>query len=171
MIIQTILSSPIFVNAILPFVLVFTVVFAVLQKTQVLGKEKRQIDALVALAVGLITIAFGNATNMIVNLIPFLAVSLIIILVFLVLWGFAFHGTEFKVPSGVRLTFGIVIAIALIIAVLVVTGQWDWVLSQVNLGGSSGETLSSVLLIVVVIVVVGVVIGLSGGKSEKKEEH
>jgi prepilin signal peptidase PulO-like enzyme (type II secretory pathway) len=166
--VQTILSSPIFMEAVLPFVLVFAVVFAVLQKTGVLGKEKTQIDAIVAAAVGLITIAFGTATSMITNLIPFLAVSLIVILVFLVLWGFAFHGEEFKVPASVRWTFGGIIAIALIVAVLVVTGKWDWIISQIGIGNSS-ETVSSVLLVIVVIVAVGVVIGM-GGKKDKKDD-
>ena len=63
--------SPFFVEVILPFVLVFTLVFAVLQKTEILGKGKRQIDVLVALAIGLITIAsfitypelFGHTFN------------------------------------------------------------------------------------------------------------
>ena len=31
----------------LPFVLIFTVVFAILQKTQILGKGKKQIDAII----------------------------------------------------------------------------------------------------------------------------
>ena len=68
----TILQSPIFMEVLLPFILVFTVVFAVLQKTKVLGEAKSQVDALVALSVGLITVAFGYATGIIVNLIPFL---------------------------------------------------------------------------------------------------
>ena len=82
---STILSSDLFVNAVLPFLLVFVVIFAILQKSKILGDEKKQIDAIVALVIGLIVISFGYATGVIVSLIPFLAVSAIIILVFLLL--------------------------------------------------------------------------------------
>ena len=52
----TLLSHPIFVETILPFLLVFTLVFAVLQKSKILGDNKKQIDAIVSLVVGLLLI-------------------------------------------------------------------------------------------------------------------
>ena len=54
-------------EVLLPFLLVFTVVFAILQKTSILGKGKKQIDAIVSLVVGLIVVAFGYATNVIIK--------------------------------------------------------------------------------------------------------
>ena len=51
---DTIISHPIFVGTILPFVLVFTIVFAVLQKSKIFGDDKKQIDSIVALVFGLI---------------------------------------------------------------------------------------------------------------------
>ena len=60
---QTILSHPIFVETILPFLLIFTIVFAVLQKAKILGEGKRQIDAIVALVVGLLFISFAQAVG------------------------------------------------------------------------------------------------------------
>ena len=56
----TILSSQLFVEVILPFLLVFAVVFAILQKTKILGEGKKQIDAIVSLVIGLIVIAFSQ---------------------------------------------------------------------------------------------------------------
>ena len=72
------------------FVLVFTMVFAVLQKAKVFGDGKKQIDALIGLAVALIVISAGYATDIISQLIPFLAITLVIILIFMVLIGFLF---------------------------------------------------------------------------------
>ena len=84
---QTILSHPLFIETILPFLLIFTIVFAVLQKSKIFGDGKKQIDAIVALVFGLLAIAFAQATGIIIQLIPFLAVSLVIILVFMILVG------------------------------------------------------------------------------------
>lgn len=164
----TILSNALFMDAILPFLLIFAVVFAILQKTKVLGEDKKAIDAVVAFVVGLITIAFGNATNMITNLIPFLGVSIVVILIFLMLWGFVWTGKEpFEVPKGVRWAFGIAIAIAVFVAVLVVTGNWDWFIGLFT-GTTSSDFVGNIVLIAVVIIAVAVVIGFGGKKEEKK---
>ena len=48
--VQTILSSPLVVEVLLPFLLVFTLVFAVLDRTKLLGEGKRQINAIISLA-------------------------------------------------------------------------------------------------------------------------
>lgn len=168
MAVTTILQTPIFMEVILPFILVFTVVFAVLQKTKILGEAKSQIDALVALSVGLITVAFGYATGIIVNLIPFLAVSLIIILIFLLLWGFAFHGEEFKIPKSFTYAFGAVIAVAVVVALLVVTGNWHFVTDIFSFGEGS-DSMSSILLVVVAVAAVAAVIGFGGKKNDDKK--
>lgn len=88
----TILSSPFFVEGVLPFLLVFVLVYAVLQKTKILGEDKKQINAIISLVIGLIAVSFSSYVGVIVNLIPVLAVGLVIILVFLLLWGIVFVG-------------------------------------------------------------------------------
>lgn len=158
----TILSSPFFVNYVLPFLLVFVVVFAILQKTKVLGEGKRQIDAIVALVIGLIVIAFGYATNIIVTLVPFLAVSAIIILVFMLLYGMVYKEGAFEISKGLRIAFGIIIGIAVIIAVLVFTGYWDY-LSIRFLSGNSSSIMANIIFVTII---VGAIIAvLVGGKE------
>lgn len=158
MAVPTILQSDIMVELILPFILVFTVIFAILQKTEILGKDKRQIDALVALAIGLITVAYANVTGIIVSLMPFLAVSAVVILVFLILWGFSFVGDDkFKVPNGVKIAFGILAALGTLIAVLYVTPAWGYVLNVIY-GDESSALLSNVIVIVIIVGAVAAVI-------------
>src|SRR3989338_6520443 len=114
---STFLSHPIFVETILPFLLVFTIVFAVLQKSKIFGDGKKQIDAIVSLVVGLLVISFGQATGIIVQLIPFLAVSLVVILVLMILLGsFAEEGKFFKdyFPSGLVKALMAVVVIAVV---------------------------------------------------------
>ena len=101
--VEPILISPFFINYILPFVLVFTLTFAILQKTKLLGEEKKQIDALVSLVIGLILIAFPFAREIVVKLMPFLAVSLIILLVFMLLYGFIMGKSGDVLHKGVKI--------------------------------------------------------------------
>ncbi len=157
MVVPTILQSDIMVEMILPFILVFTVIFAILQKTEILGKDKRQIDALVALTIGLITVAYANATGIIVSLMPFLAVSAVVILIFLILWGFVFVKEDFKVPNGVRIAFGILAAVGTLIAVLYVTPAWGYILNVIY-GDESSALLSNVIVIVIIVGAVAAVI-------------
>ena len=44
--------TPIFTDFLLPFALVFTLIFAILQKTKLLGDGKKQVDAIIGLVVG-----------------------------------------------------------------------------------------------------------------------
>jgi len=56
--VEIVFISPLFLNYILPFVLVWTLIFAILEKTNLLGEGRRQINAIIGLVVGLILIAF-----------------------------------------------------------------------------------------------------------------
>jgi hypothetical protein len=161
--VETFLSHPIVLEAILPFLLVFAVVFAVLQKTEALGKDKKGVDAIVALVIGLIVIAFGKATGIIVNLIPFLAIGLIVIFVFLVLWGFVYKPGEFNTPNGVKWAIGVVVAIFVVIIVLVVTGGWGSITDIIQ----SGEANAIIGWVIGIVVVIGAVLAiiLGGGNS------
>ena len=42
-----------FTDALLPFLLIFTIVFAVLQKTNILGKDKKNFNVILALVLAL----------------------------------------------------------------------------------------------------------------------
>ena len=165
----TILSHPLFVETILPFLLVFTLVFAVLQKTEILGKGKRQIDAIVSAVMGLIVISFGYATGIIVSLIPFLAVGTVVILIFLLLYGMVFEG-KFEVHKGIKVTVGILAAIGVIIATMIATGAWDYVGDVLNAGTDSSVIITNLVFIAIFIAVIIVVaVGAGKGKSEDKK--
>ncbi len=146
----TILSSPIFVETIFPFLLVFTIVYALLQKTQVLGQGKRQIDAIVALVVGLLVVSFGYATNIITSLVPVLAVSAVVILIFMILAGMTFKQGSFELPNGIKVTIGILAAIVVIVALMVASGVWNYFWSYVSAGDSSVLITNVVFILIIV---------------------
>ncbi|MSS74333.1 hypothetical protein EXS72_01700 [Candidatus Pacearchaeota archaeon] len=164
--VETILSSPIITEAILPFVLIFTVVYAILQKSGILGKDKQQIDALVALVVGLITITFANAVGIINDLLPFLAVSIVLILVFLILVAMVSTGKEgIELHPGFKWTIAILAFIAVFIAGLVVTGAWTWLANKFET--SSGASWVTNIVFIIIILVAFVIVFLGDKKKDK----
>ncbi len=158
---ETIFSSTLFNELIWPFLLVFVLIFAILDKTKILGEGKRQINAIVSLVIALIFVSFASAVGIIVNLMPFLAVVLVIILLFYLMMGFVWNEKEgFTVPKGVKIAGAIVVFIALAIAVLIVTGYWNNVLSIF-----SGEGTVSSSIVMIVIIAGALAIVLSTGKK------
>ncbi|MEM4259179.1 MAG: hypothetical protein QXS38_00230 [Candidatus Pacearchaeota archaeon] len=162
--VESILSSPFVKDILLPFLLVFAIVYAVLQKSEVLGKGKKQTDAIVALVVGLLVVAVGSVTNIITNLVPILAVGLVVLFIFFLLWGIAFKEGAFEVSKSVQWVIAGIAAIVVVAAVLHYSGGLDYLTNLVSGGGSS--LLTNIVFIVLVIVAVAVVVGF-GGKGEK----
>lgn len=164
---QTILSHPVFVETILPFLLVFTIVFAILQKSKILGDGKKQIDAIVALIVGLLVISFGQATGIIIQLIPFLAVSLVVILVLMILIGsFTEEGKFFeKFPRGLRSILVVLVILALFIAVVYITGAWEWIIGLLFITGGNSKIVANIIFVVFIIGAIAAVIYGSKGNS------
>lgn len=149
----TILSHPLFVEIILPFMLVFVLIFAILQKTKILGEGKKQIDALIALVMGLVVVSFSYATGIIISLIPFLAIGSVVILIFMLLYGMAFVKKDdaFELPTGAKTVIGVLAALGVIIATLIATGGWEYI-ADVYEGSDNGSFWLTNALIVALFV-------------------
>ncbi len=160
-----ILASSIFTKGILPFLLVFTLIFAVLEKSKILGDGKKQVNAIVALVVGLLVVAFAYPTGVITKLVPFMAVAAVIILIFLLLYGFVASDKDgLKIPKGLQVTFAIIIGVALVVAVLWATGALG-LLSGWFYGQSYSTSLWANVLLVIAVIVMMILALTSGGKS------
>lgn len=119
---ETFLQHWLFAKFILPFFLMFFLVFAILQKTKVLGENKTQLDALVAFVIGLIFVGVAYPRDVVGNMIVFFTIALVIIFVGMVLWGFLGGGEAKLEGKGVKIAAGVVLIIAVILAVLWATG-------------------------------------------------
>jgi predicted Abi (CAAX) family protease len=160
-----IFEHPFFTEGVLPFVLVFVLMFAILQKTKILGEGKTQIDAIVSLVLGLILIVTPGPRDMIVGILPWLAVGVAVILTFMILYGFVAGdlNDEKNVPKGMKITFAVLAGIFVTAVVMIVTGLWDRLTSTFS--GSGGSSL--LLNILFIAVIVGVVlVALRGGKKK-----
>lgn len=117
----TILQAPILTDFLYPFLLIFFIVFAILQKTKILGDGKAQLDAFVSLVVGLIFVSAVFPKIVVSNLILFLAVAMVIIFVGLLLWGFI-NGGSANIGKKMKIFLAIIMFIALIFAIISITG-------------------------------------------------
>jgi len=163
--VDTILSSPFVQTMLLPFLLVFAIIFAVLQKAQIFGQDKKQTDAIIAVVVALLVVSVGYATNVIINLVPILAVGLVVLLVFFLLWGFAFREKEFNVHKNVQWVIGGLAAITVFVTVLYFTPAWDYLRNMVS-GQGSNIVMNVVFAVLIIAAVIAVIFG--GKKAENK---
>lgn len=162
----SILDFPILKDVILPFILVFVLIFAILQKSKLLGEGKARIDALVSLAISLILIITPPARIFIVTLVPWLAVGLAVMLVFLLLYGFVAE-EGWKNQKWVKIVFGILAGIFVIGIVIYAGGFWSDLESFFS-GGFNGSLGMNIFLIVIIAAVV--ILAIVGAKKSKSDK-
>lgn len=157
-------TTDIFAKGVLPFLLVFVLVFAILQKSKLLGDGKAQIDALIALVIGLIVIGFPTPRDYIVTMIPWLAVALVVLLIVFLVYGFVASDNKdgLKMPDWVKKSSIWIAIIFAIILVIVITGGWDTITGWYEDSKIVGNVL--------VIAAIGIALWIAlGGKSDKKD--
>ena len=170
MALQTILSSDFAVQIVYPFLLIFVLIFAILQRSKILGEGKIQIDAMISLVIALIVVAVGWATDIITKMMPFLAITVVAMLVFLIIFGFVASGKEgLEIPNNIKIGAGILAGVVVIVALLVSTGQWDRVYNSLFSGGEVSDLWSNIILVLVIIAAVSVVL-FSGRKRKEKKD-
>ncbi len=160
---MVIIDNPIFTEMILPFLLVFVLIFAILQKSKIFGEGKAQIDALISLAIALILIGVPVARDIIVGVIPWLAVGVSVILVFMILYGFV-AGDLKSGPQWMKILFGILAGLFVIGTVIYVTGLWS---SVSGIFSSTSNLWESIVIIIIVVAAIAfaIVSGNKGGGS------
>jgi hypothetical protein len=160
-----IFDNPFFTEMLLPFLLVFVVVFAILQKSKILGEGKAQMDAIVGMVVGLILIGVPGPRDILVALMPWMSVGVAIILVFLILYGFvAGDLSELGKSNPVKIGMGILAGVFTLGVVLFVTGWGSKIWDSFSI---SGEVWMNVIMIVLVLGAMAVAV-FSGKKGDKK---
>ncbi|HTY44004.1 MAG TPA: hypothetical protein VMC80_02075 [Patescibacteria group bacterium] len=162
----TIFQNVIFTNFILPFLLIFVIIYAILERTNLLGEKKHQINAIISFVIGLIFTGVLSSTKIVSNMVVFLAVTVVILFVILVLWGFIFGDKEgFKPAVWMKWVLGILAGVAFVGAVLWATGTFNS-LTNILFQQSWSNSLWTNFLFVVIIVAVLFII-LRGAKEKK----
>ena len=124
-----------FYSVVLPFILIYVVVFAILEKSGIFSKEDKidvkqtkNVNAIIAFVFALFTVASVNTVMYIQDLILNIVLFIVFILVLLILLGFVF-GNSYKELFNNKIVkwsvFGIIITVVLVIFFQVI-GFWDY---------------------------------------------
>lgn len=163
---DNILQSTILAKFVYPFLLVFFIVFAILEKTKVFGEKKPQLNAMVALIIGLIFVTAVSPKLIVGDLILFLSVALVVVFIVLLLWGFITgEEAKFSGSRGLKIGAGIVVVAAVIITLFLVTDVFEDVIDFLFDSDWSEDVWTNVVFIVLIAAALAVVIGSTKAKS------
>jgi len=119
-ILQTWADMGIFAYA-LPFLLIFAIVFGILQATRMLG-ENKGVSAVIALAVGLLSLQWNYVPDFFAIIFPYAGVGIGILLVALILMGLFIDPKQ----RGFMIAFFVIGAVIALIVVLSALSSYDW---------------------------------------------
>jgi len=162
-------------DILLPFLLIFVIIFAILQKTKILGDAKKNLNVVVALVIGLLVVIPHAAGRYPPNADPVLImnealpqVSLVIVAIIALLLLIGVFGQE-SVFLGVSMP-GWVMAISLLIIIIIFGGAAGW------WSGYFGNTLESffgadAVAIGIMLLVFGIIIAWITSDSKERDER
>lgn len=145
----------------LPFLLVFAVVYGILAKAKFLGNNKG-VNAVIALAVGLLSLQFGFVTEFFGTIFPYAGLGISVILVALILIGlFAKEGDDDKTYRTIFIILGGIVALVVIFSALSNAGY--------TVGYEWRDSLPAIIAGMVIIGLIAWMIGAGGNSGKKKE--
>lgn len=166
---ETFIHLPIISNFLLPFCLIFFLVFAILERTKVLGDGVKKLNAMTAFVIALIFVGAIFPKTFVENLILFLTMALVVVFVVLLLWGFL-AGGKVSLESGKGKTIaGILAALTVLIFLLVYFDFFPTLTHTVSAAlfkqSWSSAFWTNFLFIVVIAIALALVLKSSKGSS------
>lgn len=152
-------------DVILPFLFIFAIIFAILEKTMILGKEdglpKKNINSIVALVIALIFVSANKLVNTLTNALPNIALIIVIFVSFLLMLGIFWKTDEFDFKKDEKNWYKLFSAVAFIALILIFLGAYETtpgssLLSQWASSVGAGKMND----IIAGVVVLGVIVGL-----------
>lgn len=167
----SILQAPLLREFLYPMLLIFFITFAILQKTEIFGKEKSQINAMISLIVSLIFVGAVFPKMMTTHLIEYMAIAMIVIFVGLFLWGFISGNKDLTITDDkgkkIHKIFVFLIFGGLTFVILWASGLGTTILSgfmkisSFIFGESTSEFWTNALLIGIILFAIFVALGKS----------
>ncbi len=141
-------------NVVLPFLLVFTLVFALLETTRVLGVEdgmpKKNLNAMIAFVTGFMVVASSELVRIINNVLANSVLLILFSVLFLMLAGSFFKDDEFDLSDRWKKFFMGFMLIAILLIFMHAMG-WLWFLFNYLESNLDGPIVGSFLLLAVVV--------------------
>jgi len=145
-------------DVLLPFLLIFLIVFATLQKTKILGEGKKNFNVMFALIMGL-AVVFPHVLGVGPDIVPIINnalphISLIAVGVIMFLFIVGVWGTKIQIAGTGVGTWVVIISLILVIYIFGAAAGWGWVIPQ----WLNWAVDSDVLAIFIIIIIFGIVI-------------
>ena len=174
-------------DIILPFLLVFTLVFALLEKSKVLGVEgdgktpKKNLNAMVAFVVGFLVVSTNAVVNTLTSALPQVVLLLTLIVSFLLLLGSFLKpegGLDFATnhPNWYGSFVGLIfLGVVMIFLGAIKTNDKSWLSFSYDYAvkNLSGAVVGSVVILIIVILAIIFITrgGDGGGENNKKKKN
>ncbi|MBW2973390.1 hypothetical protein KY346_03280 [Candidatus Woesearchaeota archaeon] len=168
-------------DVVLPFLLTFTIVFAILEKTKILGMEtienksytRKNLNAMIAFVMGFLVVASSQIVAAITQVSSQIIVLLLLSVFFLMLIG-TFFGKEEDVALEkgfwryLFMTIMFLGIVAIFLHAIKTSEGYSWLEALIGLIGQfwTSTAVASVILIIGIIVFVWLMVSPPGGKKE-----
>jgi hypothetical protein len=160
-----------FFDVVLPFLLIFAVTFAVLEKTEIFGKDKKNINSMIAFVMGLLFVTVPKVVSVIKESLPNIGVMLIVLMSFMMLVGFFVSSKDgkhfFEENKFLKVIFIMVVLVGTTIIFLDAIGWWDDIWSGAGGFWSSTAGVTIVFLAIIVGAILFIARDKSGGNSSE----
>ena len=142
---------------VLPFLMIFALVYGILAKTKILGDNKG-VNATIALAFGLLALQFDYVSGFYASIFPYAGMGLAVLLVALILLGLVTGEGKGMAVNWIWLGIGVVIFIFVLFGAL---GDTYWL---GGVGYNLADAAPALLAILIILGLMGLIIW-GGGKS------
>jgi hypothetical protein len=131
---------------VIPFLLIFAVIFAILEKTGILG-DNRTIEAIVAVSIGLLSLQFDFVSEFFAIIFPRFGIGISIFIVLIIMIGFFFTGDKKDEGKWIGYVVGIGV-------VLWAITSWDQWYSYNGFGGWFSENIWAIIVLSVLVTII-----------------
>lgn len=144
-----------FVKVLAPFMLIFAIVFAILQKSKIFhgganeDDSARKINAVIAFVFGIFAVISVNVISFLEQTLATAAMVIVIILCMLIVLGLLLGDEYTKIFENSRVKYGLAILIFLLAIGFIFTifKIWEWISETfASVSGGSGDTLGFLLI-------------------------
>jgi len=164
-------------DVVLPFLLVFTIVFAILEKTRVYGMEtidgkqytKKNLNAMTAFVIAFFVVASSKLVEIITTVSSYTVILLMLSVLFLLLVGsFMKEGEGGFLTGNWNYFFMLMMFVGIVLIFVYALGWWDqiWDFFQFQTGG---EVVGSIILIVIIVLFMWYIVKGESRTETKKE--
>ncbi len=137
-----------FFSYVLPFILVFSVIFGVLSKTRIF-EENKSVNAIIAIAVGFMSLQWGLVPQFFSELFPRVGVGISILLIIIMFLGI------FLPKQNWAIYVSLAIAAVIVISILLTSSEAMGWQSNFIYGWEWGQVFFWIFLVVVIMAVIG----------------